>query len=216
MFCPLKLQDSNKKVVWMQPSPNSASSQRPLSLQMGKESSESLKSLAVFNEDITRMKEVGSSIEINGAPIQVFTEISGHMMDRKAAQLYTGLGGSYCDLCSYSKEECLQEDIVKEGFKITRSIQEINSIFEELANEDGDIVRGKNDYAVRKGVTKKPIATGEVISQQVLHALLRTFDHWMKTGVHLKAGVLDWSESPHSVNLKVLNKAKQDIQVTVM
>ena len=56
-----------------------------------------------------------------------------------------------------------------------------------------------------------PIATNAVVSQQVLHAILRTFDHWMKPIVHLKAGVLDWSESPTSVNNCFLQNTKQEI-----
>ena len=134
------------------------------------------------------------------------------MMDRKAANLYTGLGGSYCDLCTYSKEACLNQTLVEEGFTITRDIDNILAIFEELVQDDGTLEKHKNDYATRQGVTTKPIATNSVVSQQVLHALLRTFDHFMKTVVHLKAGVLDWSESPSSINMVFLKRAKGQLR----
>ena len=70
------------------------------------------------------------------------------MMDRKAANLFTGLGWSYCDLYKYSKGECLDKNLVEEGFQITRDIEEINSIFEELVQDDGTVRKSKDDYAI--------------------------------------------------------------------
>jgi len=55
------------------------------------------------------------------------------MLDGKAVKLYTGLSGSYCDLCCYSKEDCLDRSLVESGFTITRNIHDVLSIFNELA-----------------------------------------------------------------------------------
>ena len=134
------------------------------------------------------------------------------MLDGKAAKLYTGLGGSYCDLCCYSKEECLDRNLVERGFSITHTIDDLLSLLNELADEESNIFVSKNDYTTRKGLTTKPIATNEVVSGQVLHSLLHTFDHWMKTVVHCQAGVQDWSESKTSWNNGFLVKAKKEIQ----
>ena len=51
MFCPLELKNDKGSTVWVQPLPNSPNSQRPVYLQMGKESSEALESLKIFNKD---------------------------------------------------------------------------------------------------------------------------------------------------------------------
>ena len=69
----------------------------------------------------------------------------------------------------------------------------------------------KDDYSVRQGVTNKPIATNQAFSVQVFHALLRSFDHFMKAVVHVKAGVFDWSEAP-SHNSRFLANTKKDLQ----
>ena len=213
MFCPLKLEDAMGNKLWVQDSPNSPLTQRPLCLQMGKESVDSLQALKVFTDEINMFEDGGTVLAQYGEEIyNVKCDLKGWMMDRKAANLFTGLGGSYCDLCKYSKGECLDKNLVEEGFQITRDIEEINSIFEELVQDDGIVRKSKDDYAIQQGVTTKPIATRSVISQQVLHALLRCFDHYMKTGVHLKAVVYDWSESPSSINKGFLNKAKKDLQ----
>ena len=58
-MCPLELKDNTGKIIWTQPSPNATKKQRPIHLQTGKESSESLQSLAIFNNDISRAKEEG-------------------------------------------------------------------------------------------------------------------------------------------------------------
>ena len=70
------------------------------------------------------------------------------------------------------------------------------------SEEDGVILKRTGDYGTRAGVTAKPIATNSVLSVQVLlHALLHSFDHFMKTAVHVKVHVFDWTESPSSHNM---------------
>lgn len=216
MFCPLSLQDKSGGQLFSQSCPNSPMTQRPLCLQMGKETVDNLRSLEMYNEDISVLANEGIQIVIeDDLRLQVVSKIVGYMLDGKAAKLYTGLGGSYCDLCCFSKEQCLDRNVVAHGFNITRDIDDIMTIFNELVNENGTIITARNDYETRGGLTTKPITTNQVLSEQVLHALLRNFDHWMKTVVHVKAGVFDWSESPTSWNQPFLNRAKKDIQDTI-
>ena len=42
MFCPLAIENSDGITVWEQAAPNAPNTQRPLALQMGKESQENL------------------------------------------------------------------------------------------------------------------------------------------------------------------------------
>ena len=71
----------------------------------------------------------------------------------------------------------------------------------------------RNEYETCLSVTTKPIETNTVVLQQVLHVLLRAFDHWIKIIVHLKAGLLDWSESSISVNKCFLKNAKEEYAI---
>ena len=212
MICPLKIANENGMELWTQLSPNSPLTQRPISLQMGKESATSLRSLEIFNQDITDLQTDGFLLEHGGKHFNVHTKIQGCMMDMKAAHLYSGLGGCYCDLCSYTKLQCVDREIIEEGFTISRDIDDIHSRFNMLVQDDGTILKKRNDYDVREGMTTKPISTNQFISQQVLHSLLRNFDHFMKAAVHVKAGVIDWSESPSSINKQFLERAKTEIQ----
>lgn len=77
-------------------------------------------------------------------------------------------------------------------------VETMHRIFNELVDEDGDITKYLNDYSTRQGQIHKPIPTHKIRSTEVLHGLLRSFDHYMKTVVHVKAGVLNWSEIPGS------------------
>ena len=63
MFCPLKVESNEGKVLWEQKSPLT---HRPLMLEMGKESIESLQSLAMFNKEQTDLQVDGCKIEISG------------------------------------------------------------------------------------------------------------------------------------------------------
>ena len=211
MFCPLSISNEKGEIIWVQDAPNVATSQRPLLVQMGKESIETLQSLQLFENDIKRLTDEGTVVDDNNVKMT----IQGHMLDRKAAELYTGLGGSYCDLCEYSKEQCLQRDIVEGGFEITRDIDSINQIFIDLVDDDGAICKVAGDYAIRGGVTNQPIAKHDVFSFQVLHALLRTFDTYMKTVVHVLAGVYQWSVGKMSVYNQFLIDKKKALQAKI-
>ena len=101
---PLELKGSSGNVVWTEPSPNSPKSQRPVMIQTGKESTESLQSLKLFNDDITQAEKEGFVVKMPGnKAINVKSTIVSYCLDRKAANKYFGLGGAYCDLCHLSK-----------------------------------------------------------------------------------------------------------------
>ena len=75
-------------------------------IQLGKESNESLQSLKLFDHDKKMLQEEGIIFDLNSNTINVKYNIKTTMIDRKALNIYLGLAGAYCDLCSLSKEEC--------------------------------------------------------------------------------------------------------------
>ena len=196
-------------------SPNSSKSQRPLMIQTGKESEDSLQSIGIFNQDIKRLEEDGCVVlsgPDSSLAYNIKAKITAYSLDRKASNILLGLGGAYCDLCNRSKEECLDISIVNQGIDISRDINEIYRIFEEHQQEDGTIKKNPNDYKTRTGVTSRPITTNQVISVQVLHALMRVCDFYMKLSVHLSAAVFVWTESKTSRQYKFIENAKANLQ----
>ena len=89
-------------------------------------------------------------------------------------------------------------------------------MFDDLVQDDGTILKEKNDYGKRAGQTFKPITTYDAKSTQVLHALLQTFDHFMKVCVRVRARVFDWAESPLSRTKLFLKNAKKELQDNIL
>ena len=219
VFCPLELRDlHDNAIIWSQPSPNAPKTQRPVLLQTGKESTESIQSLSIFNNDIAQAGEEGFVVNVPSSEeaVNVKAKIVSYMLDRKAANLYLGLGGAYCDLCHLSKEDCLDEEVISNGVDITRDIDSLHNVFNELVGEDGSIRKSTNDYDIRAGQTKRTIATNQVVSTQVLHALMRSTDMFLKTVVHVLAAVFEWSESKSSWNNQFLEAAKVHLQQKIL
>ena len=207
VFCPLGMYDDNT-LIWEEECPNVSNTQRPLMLQMGKEGRSTLEVQGLFNEDISSMNANGFSAREH----TVMVDDVHTMMDHKASDLYLGCTGAYCDLCIKSKEQCMQQIKNRECFVIDRDVETMHRIFDELVDEDGDITKYLNDYNIRQGQIHKPIPTHEIRSTQVLHGLLRSFDHYMKAVVHVKAGVLNWSEIPGSYNKLFIDNSKNALR----
>lgn len=209
MFCPLKLYDSaNKSVLWEQSAPNSEFSSRPLLIVLGKENKENSQNLKVLEKDRKKLADTG--IKVDETTVKVITV--AHCLDRKAANLYTGLGGAFCDVCTSPKQDCHDIGKVEEGFKINRDITHIKAAHDMLVDAVGDVQKRPQDYAVRQGITSCPLTEINAYSHQVLHHLLRNGDHFTKTCIFLIAGVKEWSESKFSESSRFCSKAKASIQ----
>ena len=110
-------------MIFEQDLPNSAFNQRPVMLQMGKESTTQLQAQALFNQDMKMMRERGINMA-EGVNVKVFVVATS--VDRKASNLYLGTGGSYCDLCMSSKDSCQSVHRVESGFVIDRDVESMN------------------------------------------------------------------------------------------
>lgn len=163
-------------------------------IQTGKESTESLQSFQIFNQQITTGEQEGFVVTLPNKAINSKSKIASYTLDHKAANLLLSLGEAYCEICNILKEESLNIDTIKSGINITRYITSLHALFDELVEEDGTIYKAHNDYATRAGLTQRPIATNQVFSTQVLHALMRSLDMYMKIIVHVIAAIFDWSQ----------------------
>ena len=76
LFCPLSINADSGEVIWTQKSPNSALTHRPLALQLGKESRETLRSLQVFDNDINKMKADGFTTVVGEKLVSVKVNVS--------------------------------------------------------------------------------------------------------------------------------------------
>ena len=107
------------------------------------------------------MNNDGITVKKGDDSYEVKVKIISLMMDMKAANLYLGLGGAYCDLCTCSKEQCLDPERIEVGWTINREIEDLFNLFNELEQEDGSILKRKGDYDIRASLTTKPIPTNQ-------------------------------------------------------
>ena len=208
VFCPLEVKSVSMNEFWIEISPNVPNTQRPYMLQLGKESYEAFQAQSPVQKDI---KQLENGVEIEGKKVKVQAFFT---CDRKASDKASdifGNGGAYCDLCTRTKKECQDIDIVKSGFEINKTVEQMHGIFESL-EIDGEIVKSAGDYATRQGQCYKPIAGHKVKSNQVLHGLFRSFDHFMAALVRCYAGVYSWGVPTGSWDKTLLDRHKTMLQ----
>ena len=151
--------------------------------------------------------------------INVEVQAKMSMIDGKMHTCLSGLGGAFCCLCTNSKDQCMDKELIKSGFAIDRALEDTLEICEnELHLEQN---RKKGDYDTRKGVTEEPITTEDINNMHPLHNLLRCFGWIFKICYHATAGHLKWSEAKLDVSNRVaqalafLKQGKEQIQASV-
>lgn len=119
MFCVENLKTVNGEVLWENPSHASSSACRPVMLLMGKETRENCEIVT----DLQKERQ-GATFTVNhfNKPINVEVQAKMPMKDGKMHSCISGLGGAFCCLCTYSKEQCKDADCIKSGFRIDRSL----------------------------------------------------------------------------------------------
>lgn len=212
MITPLSIKSGNHE-VWLESNPSSANTQRPVSLQLGKETIESLRSFGQLTEDMVRLEANGLEFTVKGKHVSLKVIFRLTEMDRKAADAVTSLGGAFCDLCFLSREDAHQCDSIS-SIRVERTLQSTIDICETVpSTPSGDLKTKPGDYSERKGVMRLPTTQKDVESIQALHMLLRGADWILKLTYHEVAGVNHWSEGASNRDLQFIKNAKKKIQV---
>ena len=212
MICPLKISTPSNPDFWQQPNPSSSGSHRPLYLQLGKETEETMGYFGSLTRDCESVEKNPVTVTLNDVQYRVNIKIRITGLDRKAANSITGLGGAYCDICPLSESDCHDVDKIDDIHIHGRRISDTLEIVEKLQDEKGDVIRKNKDYDVRFGVTKKPTIEKDIESVQSLHLLLRSTGWYLKFVIHEVAGVNHWSEGTEFRDIDFIKLKKQEIQ----
>ena len=76
------------------------------------------------------------------------------MKDLKFKKVISGLGGADCILCKSKQEDWTDKSKVKDGFPINRSAKDTLTLYNQLVNENGDIVAKSGDLKLVKDLHK--------------------------------------------------------------
>ena len=216
MFRVENLKTSNGELVWENPSHASSSSCRPVMLLMGKEERENLDIVKDIQKE---RKDCEFIVQHHSKLVNIKVDATMSMIDGKMHSLVTGLGGAFCCLCTYSKEQCNNSVCITAGFKIDRSLEQTLALCEKGVHRLEN--RKVGDYDDRKGITQDPITIEDINNLHPLHNLLRCFGWIFKICYHATAAHYSWSEAKLNVSnriaraLEFLKQAKEQIQAKV-
>ena len=130
MFMPLNIKNAAGNTLWIEPSPASSTSCRPLSIIMGKETDVYLKDhYKLIEEERIQLRNNPLQFLVNGADVTMKVNIKTSMIDGKMRGILSGLGGAFCLLCTCTRDEAVELDT---SFAIDRSSEDIKTIWDRL------------------------------------------------------------------------------------
>ena len=198
--------------IWKNPSPNSATSTRPIFLLRAGESEERVKDLVIKKTDEGRKDlEVARIIKTDDESVFcVRHEIIDSMKDMKLKKEWSGLGGADCILCESKKADWKNVTKIEEGFPITRLAEDTKKLWTELSM-NGEITRKSGDYESRKGLTNNPLTDSDQHHICVTHSYINVMSWFLKVLYRCNISFESWVEKS-TVLGEPIRKAKVRVQ----
>ena len=110
--------------------------------------------MPILDEEVDDISKSGVNVNISGEERKMVC-VKSHMTlcDGKMITNFMQLGGSYCAMFTSEQKNFDGQNIVKEGFLITRSVDSVKDLAITLADlEKGGVQKQRGDYNVRQGV----------------------------------------------------------------
>ena len=148
MICPIVIknkgyQDQESRILWKQPRPQSQNSHKPIVLQLGKETVESLKIYGPITREMADIENTPLDLTVKGHSVKVSVKIRTTALDRKAADAVTGLRGAFCDLCYMSSDDAHDLGELEEELMMSRTFEGTKELAATLLNEKGVFQRSQ-------------------------------------------------------------------------
>ena len=171
---------------------------RPIAIFPEKESQQMLRDfMPILDEEVRDVHRALVPVKISGEDRHIKCAMTYMgLCDGKMITNLMQLGGSYCTMCTSPQTDCHNQDIVKEGFLITRSVESIKDLAIALADpESGEVPRKRGDYNTRQGVIGQPLTEADLCSNiPVCHSKIRVFE-WFIDLVLRQNSSKKWSSS---------------------
>ena len=155
---------------------------RPVALLALGESEENVKFLmdGTINSESKLLRSIG--VKLTTGVINI--DITRCLFDTKMAAILDGAGGASCHLCTSTREQIKDVELVKHGYPINRFIQTAIQIFTEVDVDEFLSLPSK----YRFGLTHEPTSEENILSASPLHGYLRVFGWFMQLVYHLQTG----------------------------
>ena len=183
VIVPLRV-EQDSEVVWKNPAPNAASSVRPVYLLRAEETEPRVIDLYVKTTDDARTFLSNNIIHIKDCEGVLYPGqhvIHDTMKDLKLKRDLSGCGGADCILCESRTSDWKDPAKIADGFPITRFADATKQLYEHLIIEgQGEILKGKKDYASRKGLTNEPKTVSNQHSICITHSYINVLGWILK------------------------------------
>lgn len=197
MMVPLSLSDTNTgQEFWRNQTPNSAFWARPMALIAEKENPELIRFVnEIFEPQEQALRENGLSFDYNGQNYKVSVIIEDSMKDMKVRMVESGLGGADCLMCHTRQADWKDVKKISEedAFQITRTAEKTVQLYKEMIEEKGQIVRKKNDYEVRAGLTTEPLSTSDHHYITLTHQYINGTTWYLNIFYRISSNLLVWT-----------------------
>ncbi|CAF3971491.1 unnamed protein product, partial [Rotaria sp. Silwood1] len=197
MFVPLTLKDEKlDQVLWQNESPNSAFYARPLLLIAERENDDLLRFVNEEYENQEKsLEKYGLTFKYKSKTYVVKITIEASMKDMKVRMAESGLGGAQCLMCSTTQEDWKNSKKILDSnfFNINRTAEKTLTLYNQLADNDGNILKRKNDYDTRTGLTSKPLSINDQHFITITHQYINGTSWILKIMSHMRANVLAWA-----------------------
>ncbi|CAF3043672.1 unnamed protein product [Rotaria sp. Silwood2] len=175
MFVPLSLKDEEShKMLWRNQSPNSAFYTRPLLLIAEKENHELLRFVnETFELQEKNLEQNDLTFQCKNKRYNVKITIEATMKDMKVRMAESGLGGAQCLIINRTAEKTL-------------------TLYSQLVDNDGNILKRKNDYDIRTGLTSELLSINDQHFITITHQYINGTTWVLSIMAHMRADIFSW------------------------
>jgi hypothetical protein len=141
--CLHEIKTQQGAMLYDSPYKASPNGMRPWIITPDKETDEVCNEIMMVVDPETKVcrTEILKAERADGSQVEFTCEVKLALVDGKMVSILTGMGGSYCKKCKFTIKECHDKEVVKNGFVITQSIQNVNDIWDDLFDADFDEIR---------------------------------------------------------------------------
>ena len=193
--------------------------QRPLAVIDAKEDRDQVLRplIPLIEADIVSVIQNGFTMKYMEKDMHVTVESDLAMFDGKMYAALQGTGGAFCQMCTFTKENCHCKEHVLNGFPVDRNIQDMHRIFSMLTGDGAEPINKRpDDYGTRAGITAEPITHRPLNAGiSVIHAWLYCCTWFLHILYHLVANDKTWGFGNKALpRYQKLMKAKKKVQDT--
>jgi hypothetical protein len=146
--------------------------------------------------------------------VEVYIEAS--MKDLKVRMMKSGLGGADCLMCTTRQSDW--KDVAKINndnyFNICRTSEKTLETYNKMTEEEGKIVKKKNDYESRMRLASEPLSECDHSYIIVTHQYINGTTWFLKVMYHMTSNLLQWTARGQT-NQDQIAKAKSTIMADI-